>query len=288
MDEEILKWCQKLSENIKETANCIKPCSKNNANDNLNSNNFIETFRKFSLSKMKSRCYLEEIEQSIQNKATLTTKEGYLDKLLPYLSTDLDFIEQYFSFFTESQDTQEEISYHEQIELEEVDLELLFWFKEIGETIWNLKPRAYRKLFLKVTDKLDYSIYNCLKEIEEFQTSYKILQKAEKISTLEKYIIFSELLHIIIWINKGLKQGNIIYLKFKNKKAKKNYHLIKELEKTLLELDRHTRELNSINSTVVSSYTQEAIDFITDTAKQYSSIMKRLLEQSTLSEMKNY
>ena len=113
----------------------IKPRSKNDLNDNLDNDNVVETFRKSSLSKTKSRRYLEEIEKTILDKEILNNKEKYLDKLLPYLFTDLDFIEQYFSFFTKPQDIQEEISNYERIELEEVDLELLFWFKEISDTI---------------------------------------------------------------------------------------------------------------------------------------------------------
>lgn len=289
INKEMLRSWKKLWEEIKNIAGFIKPKSKNELNDNLDNDNFVKTFRNFSLSKLKSHNSLEAIEKVIQNKEILTTKEEYLDKLLPYLSTDLDFIEQYFSFFTKFQEIQEEISDYEQTELEEVDGELLFLFKEISETIWKSeKSRAYKKLFSKITNKSDSNVYSCLKDIEEFQKSYEVLQKTNKLNTVKKYSILSELVHIVQWIDTGLKQGKLIFLEFKSKKAEKDNPLIQKLENILLQLDTHTRELHSLTTTPDSSYIQEAIDFIINTTIQYSTIMKRLIEQSTLSEMHNY
>lgn len=287
INEEILSSWKKLWKEIKNIAGFIKPKSKNELKDNLDNDHFVETFREFSLSSLKSRRYLEAIEKTIKDKEVLTSKEEYLDKLLPYLFTDLDFLEQYFSLVKNNNKIEKAIyRRYAQDTLRETDEQVLYNLSKVEYTIRHLKPLAYREMFLKTAGRTDNNIYDYLEDIEMFQYKYEALFECRELRSLEKQLLLSELLPIVELINKSLKQGSILYLE--EKIRDKDNRLIIDLEKTLSQLDQYTTELTTINKNIPSSDLQKKINFITDTTTQYIKIMQRLLEQSTLSEMKNY
>lgn len=256
LNEEILSSWKKLWEEIKKVADSIKPSSKDALSDNLDTDRFVETFREFSLSTLKSRHYLEAIEKIIKDKEVLTSKEEYLDKLLPYLFTDLDFIEQYFALAKENNKIKKEIyQWYYQKKVWKVDRKMIVDLHKIGYSIRHLEPLSYKALFSKATGKRDHNVYDYLEDIEIFQDLYtdifEALIKDKTCNSLKKYLIFSELLHITKWIHKSFKQGAELYREATIKEYDDPF--IRDLSKTLSQLNKHITELISFSTNIQST-----------------------------------